>query len=134
MNITEEFRNDVRAYHVQSHVRVHGRNTFITESPVDDASLEGFKVYGNAYLLKAEELEPIPLDDSFFTRHASIFLKEGDVYECANKGTTVTVTGDCICSINGEPFGHVDKHELMRILMRCCGIHIGLYDDIPGAK
>ena len=37
IEINEQFRDDINAYHVGSRVMVGGRKTFVTQSPYDDA-------------------------------------------------------------------------------------------------
>lgn len=128
-----EFKSFISSYRIGSPVRVHGEKTFITGTPVEGiASINGYKVFKNSTNIPPEDITPIPLDEEFLSRHENLFFEEGSVYECNHNHHIVTVTPDGQCSIDGEYYGIIHRHELKAILEFVCGITIPLFDDISG--
>ncbi len=131
-----EFRERISSIRLGSPVQVDGKNTFITRLPDNNKPIVGgYSVFGDAMSHSIKEIQPIPLDECFFSRHDGLFKKISDgVYEYSTKDHRITVSIDGQCWIDSQECGIIYRHELKSILEDICGITISLYDGIASTR
>ena len=116
-------------YRIGSPVIIDGRETYITTIPDGKGIIDGYTVSGDTLCHAKDELEPVPLKESFFLRHNSIYIQEDDLYTCKGNSHVLSVTRDNSCIVDAIECGHVYKHELLYIMRKLCNICIPTPDN-----
>lgn len=125
-------KDSISRFRLFSPVMVGGKETFVTKLPKDGDS--SFFVSGDSSPHSREAIQPIPLDKAFFDRHPEVFQIVDGVYEHSGNSHIVTIDCNSMCSIDGEEFGYVYRHELIIILEDLFNHHILLPDIVAKAQ